>query len=71
MGKRTVTIAEFRHPHEAHLLRSVLVAAGVEVFVLDEYATRIGDGSQWVRVQVPGDCVERAREIMARGQNGE
>ena len=65
MGKRIVTVAEFQHPHEAHLLRTALTAAGLDVFVTDEYAARIGENTEWVKVQVPEDCVERAREIMA------
>ena len=65
MGKRTVTVAEFQHPHEAHLLRTALRAAGLDVFVTDEYAARIGESAEWVKVQVPEDCVERAKEIMA------
>ncbi|MEO8257054.1 MAG: DUF2007 domain-containing protein [Acidobacteriota bacterium] len=69
MAKRLITIAEFAYPHEAHVLRAALDAAGLQTFLMDEYAVRIGEGPQTVKVQVPEDCVGRARQIIARAQN--
>jgi hypothetical protein len=69
MAKRMITVAEFSYPHEAHVLRAALDAAGLKTFLMDEYSVRIGEGTQTVKVQVPEDCVERAREILARAQN--
>jgi hypothetical protein len=66
MAKRMITLAEFAYPHEAYVLRSALDAAGLETFLMDEYAVRIGEGPQTVKVQVAEDCIERAREILAR-----
>ena len=70
MTTRMVTLTEFTYPHEAHLLRTALDAAGIETFLMDEYSVRIGEGPQTVKVQVTEDCVERARGILARVQRG-
>jgi len=62
-----VTITAFREPYEAHLLRGRLQAEGVSAFIAHEmivanaWHRSIGFGG--VKVQVPYDQVETAREI--------
>ena len=68
MPRRMVTIAEFGNPHDAHVLRAALDAAGLETFLMDEYSARIGEAGVTVKVQVAEDRVERARQILARAQ---
>ncbi len=55
-------------PHEAHFLRSVLEAAGIEVFLPDEYTLGVDPGLvpalHGVRVLVHSADLQRAREII-------
>jgi hypothetical protein len=69
------TVATFREPYEAQLVRGKLEAEGIPAVVQDEhlvqmnwtYSQTIGG----VQVQVPEEALERARQILAEGQGEE
>jgi hypothetical protein len=74
MAKMLVTVASFREPWEAHLLRGRLQAEGILAFVaFDQHA-----GNKWIisnalggaKVQVSSDEIELAREVEAECRNG-
>lgn len=66
-----VTLRSFSTPIEAHLVRSHLEAEGIPCFLRDEHTI----GMNWlysnllggVRLCVPEDQVERAKEVLASG----
>lgn len=63
-----VTIASFSFPHEAHLAKAQLDAAGIPGFIADEYTINM----QWlysnamggVRLQVPAEFAEEAQALL-------
>ena len=63
-----ITIASFSFPHEAHIARASLEAAGIPVFIADEHTINM----QWlysnalggIKVQVPSQFAEMAKEIL-------
>jgi hypothetical protein len=69
------TVATFREPYEAQLVCGKLEAEGVPAVVQDEYLVQMN----WtysqviggVKVQVPEEALERARQILAEGQGEE
>ncbi len=62
------TIASYSFPHEAHIAKANLEAEGIPAFIADEHTVNM----QWlysnamggVRVQVPAQFEERAKEIL-------
>lgn len=64
------TIASFSFPHEAHIAKASLEAEDIPVFISDEHTINM----QWlfsnalggVRVQVPSQYADRAKEILAQ-----
>ena len=63
------TIATFSKPEEAHLFRTRLEAAGIAAFVQDEHLIQMdwlySNALGGVRIQVPDQEVEAAREFLA------
>lgn len=62
-----ITVARCSTPEDAYLMRSRLEAGGVPAFVQNEYSAMtwgIGPFPE-IRVEVPGDQIARAREILA------
>ncbi|MDR2875814.1 MAG: DUF2007 domain-containing protein [Methylobacillus sp.] len=65
-----ITIASFSFPHEAHIAQASLEAEGIPAFIADEHTINM----QWlfsnalggVRVRVPREFAEKAREILAQ-----
>lgn len=63
-----VTIATFSFPHEAHLAKATLDAAGIPSFIADEHTINM----QWlysnamggVRLQVPAEFAAQAHEVL-------
>lgn len=60
-------IATFREAHEAHLARGALEAEGILTEVWGEHSASLGysDTDGTIRLGVPADRAERAREILA------
>ena len=72
---KLVTVAEFWDPLQASLLRAFLEAHGIFAFVWGEH---LGTGHAFLsvagggsRVQVPGDQIAQARELMGALERGE
>ena len=67
-----VTIATFSHPTEAYVLKSRLEAEGIWSFVADEYTVTMywlySNAVGGVKLQVKGQDVEKAREILGLEQ---
>jgi len=69
------TVTSFREPWQAHLLRTRLQAEGIPATVAHDQhiwvnwpiSTALGGA----KVQVPGDEIEHAREVMDRCASGE
>ncbi|MEJ2361760.1 MAG: DUF2007 domain-containing protein [Gammaproteobacteria bacterium] len=65
-----ITIASYSFPHEAHVARANLDAAGIPAFIADEHTINM----QWlysnalggVRLQVPAQYVDKAREVLSQ-----
>ena len=65
-----ITIASYSFPHEAHVAKANLDAAGIPAFIADEHTINM----QWlfsnalggVRVQVPAQYAEMAQEVLAQ-----
>lgn len=71
MNESTLTtVASYSFPHEAHIAKGTLEAAGIPAFIADEHTINM----QWfysnalggVRVQVPSRYAEQAKEILAQ-----
>lgn len=75
MKSRMKTIAAFRDTHQAYLVKGQLEAEGIPAFIADEnlvsinwmYSNAIGG----VKVKVPENVLEQARDIIASYQNKE
>ncbi len=69
------TIASFREPHAAHIARAKLEAEGIPAFLADEHLA----GVQWlysdaiggVKLCVPSDYAEEAREVISRDHSAD
>jgi hypothetical protein len=63
-----VTVAKYLSGPEAHAMRSQLEAEGIQAFLFDEMSTTVGllssTASGGVKVLVPDECLQRAREIL-------
>lgn len=70
-----ITVARYFEPSEAHIIRALLESAGLTATVADDHhvtanyplSTALGG----VRVQVPHESVEEARELVAAYASGE
>jgi len=64
------TVARFREPYEAHLARGKLEAEGIPAVVVDEHLVQINwmysQAIGGVKLQVPEEVFERAREILGK-----
>lgn len=62
------TVAVFTYPDEAQIAVSVLEANGIECFLPDEYITSLDwfytNAIGGIRVQVPDDLIDSAREVL-------
>jgi hypothetical protein len=68
------TIAEFRESFEAHLARGKLESEGIPAVVIDENIPNTGlyaESFDCVKLQVPEEDVERAREILTEDHTAE
>ena len=69
-----ITVARFREPWEAHMLRGRLEAEGIPASVAHEFVIAVdwllSNAIGGVRVQVPLSCTEDAKEIEAGCRNG-
>lgn len=65
-----ITIATYSFPHEAHVAKANLDAAGIPAYIADEHTINM----QWlysnalggVRLKVPAQYAEQAREVLAQ-----
>ncbi len=68
MQPKLVTLAAFNMPHQAHLAKSLLEAAGIPAFIRDEHLISINPlyspALGGVKVQVPDVHLKEAREIL-------
>ena len=72
---RMITVARYFEPSEAHVVRALLESAGLRAVVADDHlvtanyplSTALGG----VRVQVPAEHLEAARELVAAYASGE
>lgn len=64
-----VTIARFSFPHEAHLAKAQLDAAGIPGFIADEHTINMqwlySDAMGGVRLQVPAEFAEEAQALLS------
>ena len=64
-----ITIARYWLPMEAHIDRARLEAAGINAFVADEHTINMNwlhsNAMGGVRLMVPADRIEEAKEILA------
>ena len=64
------TVARFREPYEAHIARGKLETEGVPAVVVDEHLVQINwmysQAVGGVKLQVPEEALERAREILGQ-----
>lgn len=64
-----VTIASFSFPHEAHLAKAQLEAAGIPSFIADEHTINMqwlySDAMGGVRLQVLAELADEAKEILS------
>lgn len=64
-----VTIASFSFPHEAHLAKAQLDAAGIPGFIADEHTINMqwlySDAMGGVRLQVPAEFAEEAKALLS------
>jgi hypothetical protein len=69
------TVASFREPYEAQLVRGKLEAEGIPAIVQDEHLVQMNwtysQAIGGVKVQVPEEALERARQILVEGQGVE
>lgn len=65
-----VTIASFSFPHEAHLAKAQLEAAGIPGFIADEHTINMqwlySDAMGGVRLQVPEEFAAEAKELLSK-----
>jgi len=70
-----VTIARYSMPYEAHLAKARLEAEGIPVFIADEHLLSINwlytPAVGGIKVQVPEDWVEAARDILTTDHQDE
>lgn len=66
MDDEWVVVRNCNWLHEAHLIRSVLKADGIEARIPDEHAHGVQPGIGAVRVSVRSFDVERATDILNR-----
>jgi hypothetical protein len=70
-----VTVASYVEPSEAHVVRALLESAGLPATVADEHHVTanypISTALGGVRVQVPREHLEAARELVAAYASGE
>jgi hypothetical protein len=63
-----VVVMETNDPVQRTLAQAILEEAGIPFFVLGQIATLVTDVDgflkKWVRIQVPRDCEEEARELL-------
>jgi hypothetical protein len=63
-----VVVMETNDPIQRALAQAILDDAGIPFFVLGQIATLVTDVDgflkKWVRIQVPRDCEEEARELL-------
>lgn len=68
MQSKWVTVATFNMPYQAHLAKSRLEAADIPVFISDEHLISINQlyspALGGVKLQVPGDHLKEAQEIL-------
>ena len=64
------TVARFREPYEAHIARGKLETEGIPAVVVDEHLVQINwmysQAVGGVKLQVPEEALERAREILGK-----
>jgi len=69
------TVASFREPYKAHIARGKLEAEGIPAVVLDEHLVWVNwthsEAVGGVKVQVPEEALDRAREILNADFTGE
>jgi hypothetical protein len=69
-GALMITVASFREASIAHIAKGKLEAEGIPAAIVDENLVQINwtlsHAIGGVKVQVPSDAVERAREILAK-----
>jgi hypothetical protein len=70
-----ITVARFFEPSEAHVVRALLESAGLMATVADDHHVTanypISTALGGVRVQVPSEDLEAARELVAAYTNGD
>lgn len=75
MTEKLVTIAAFNTPLEAHMVRSVLAAAGIESIIFNEQIAGVhlplAAATGGVQVRVLASEVERAEAILAEALAGD
>jgi hypothetical protein len=63
-----VVVMETNDPIQRTLAQAILDDAGIPFYVLGQIATLVTDVDgflkKWVRIQVPRDCEEEARELL-------
>lgn len=69
MQPKLVTVASFNMPHQAHLAKTRLEAAGIPAFIRDEHLVSINPlyspAVGGVKLQVPDVHLREAREILS------
>lgn len=70
-----VTVARYSMPYEAHLAKARLEAEGIPVFIADEHLLSINwlytPAVGGIKVQVPEDWVDAARDILTTDHQDE
>ncbi len=68
MESKLVTVASFNMPYQAHLAKARLEVADIPVFIRDEHLISINQlyspALGGVKVQVPGENLQEAQEIL-------